>query len=204
MIRSDSRATKASFDWEAAKLRTSNIRREATSEELADILDARARELATPRLARGRADARAHLRFHVGAARFAVALDEIETVVRPPFVTRIPCGPAHVDRVFHHGSSVVAIVDLRRLLGLEERDATSERKARAVLALAGEARGLAIEPTQIDGVVDLTLESLEQRGGERDLVAGIADGVTLVVSVRALVEQMRPRKSNPTEKESKR
>ncbi|MGE0081441.1 MAG: chemotaxis protein CheW [Thiohalomonadaceae bacterium] len=77
----------------------------------------------------------------VGQVLFGLPALASEGILAPPaHVTALPGAPADEPGVFHHGDGTVALVDLRRKLGLEDRG------GRLVLARAGGAlRGFVVD-----------------------------------------------------------
>jgi len=62
------------------------------------------------------------LRFRVGPFRFAVPAVEVEGIIVPPVLTRIPLNPPHSKGVFMHHQRLASAISLRSKFGLSDSD----------------------------------------------------------------------------------
>ncbi|NUP11670.1 MAG: chemotaxis protein CheW [Polyangiaceae bacterium] len=174
-------------------------------DDLAAIFEQRARELARPASLSKTSTGTPHLCFVVAGARFALELPAVYTVVRPPWLTRIPCTPAHLERAFSHRGRIIGVLDIAHLLRLDrpmERSGSPARivngarageRSGTIIVLAEPAAGLGIEPTRLDGVAGIDLSRLDTASSETDfgLIRGIAPDLTLVLSAEQLANRVR-------------
>lgn len=62
------------------------------------------------------------LRFRVGPFRFCVPAVEVEGIIIPPHLTRIPLNPPHSKGVFMHHQALASAISLRSKFGLPDND----------------------------------------------------------------------------------
>jgi len=133
-----------------------------TGEERERILQERAASVA-----RARDDAQAAglpvLAFRVGGERYAVEVGAVYQVVDSTGLTPLPATPPWVLGAILARTRVVAVLDLRALLGLEGGGMNDLNKV-VVLEEGGELFGVAVE--EVEGRIDL----------ERDKLATTGDG----------------------------
>ena len=67
----------------------------------------------------GVTDGNQYLTFDIGEERYAVKVASVEVVLEMAAVTRVPKCPPHIRGVINHRGSVVPVVDLRVVFGLE-------------------------------------------------------------------------------------
>lgn len=110
----------------------------------------------------------------LGGSRYSLPMDAVAEVGRPPSLTRVPGLPSWAAGVANWRGRVLAVVDLRPLLG--EPPGVLDRRARlAVLRRGAIAVGLLVEA--VEGTRMLDLERLEPAlanlpGSAADLLAG--------------------------------
>lgn len=70
---------------------------------------------------------RSFVTFGVGGMAFAIPLDEVLEILRPPVVVRVPLGPPSLEGLARRRGAVLPVIGLRRILGLDEgeRDAAA-------------------------------------------------------------------------------
>ncbi len=62
---------------------------------------------------------RSFVTFDVGGMAFAIPLDEVLEILRPPEVVRVPLGPPSLEGLARRRGAVLPIIGLRRILGLD-------------------------------------------------------------------------------------
>jgi len=67
---------------------------------------------------------RQYLTFTIGTEGYAVEVSSVEVVLELPVITRVPRSAPHLRGVVNHRGSVIPVVDLRRLLGLDPSDSS--------------------------------------------------------------------------------
>jgi purine-binding chemotaxis protein CheW len=94
----------------------------------------------------------------LGGTRYAVAMEAVAEVGRPPHVTRVPGVPAWIAGVANWRGRIMPVLDLRVLLGA----ATPELGvAGRIMVLSRDGITLAFLAERVEGVVGLELDSLE-------------------------------------------
>jgi len=94
----------------------------------------------------------------LGGTRFAVDMDAVAEVGRPPHVTRVPGVPSWMAGVANWRGRVLPVVDLRVLLGAAPVELGV---AGRILVLNREGVTLAFLAERVEGVVSLDLDALE-------------------------------------------
>jgi purine-binding chemotaxis protein CheW len=94
----------------------------------------------------------------IGGARFIVPAARVGEVLRMPDLTRVPGLPSWVPGVANIRGQVLAVLDLRPLLGLVQ-DSGAVRPRLLRLDIGGLEVGLRVDA--VDGVADLDLDQLE-------------------------------------------
>lgn len=96
----------------------------------------------------------------LGGSRFAVPMASVAEVGRPPFLTRVPGMPAFVAGVANWRGRVLAVLDLRVLLGADADAGGLDRRGRLVVLAHDDVRvGLVVEA--VAGQADLAPDDLE-------------------------------------------
>src|SRR6478672_1593719 len=80
----------------------------------------------------------------VGGQRFGLPILRVQDVFAPERLTRVPLAPPEVAGVLNLRGRIVTLIDLRRLLGLDDRKDEGEPMAVGV-EHAGESYGLLID-----------------------------------------------------------
>jgi chemotaxis signal transduction protein len=169
--------------------RIAQVEQEVSSEQLLrEVFAERARLLSRPASAENLQSERNQLAFTIGDARFCAPLTHIRAVFAPECIANIPGAPAHLREVVHYDGRIVSLVDLIELLALK-RSAADAVAARHVLVLEHRGALLGIRAQCIVGLVSAAQEALAQPGFAQrsEFLLGIADGMTLVLDVAALV-----------------
>lgn len=113
------------------------------------------------------------LTFCVGTKEYAIDALEVDQVLVPLPVTRLPHTPAYVMGVTTHRGQVVPVVDMRRRLGLPPSEPTRETSMIAIRA-KGLAASLLVD--RVTGFISVTPQdiSFDRIAGDDSLVKGIA------------------------------
>ncbi|WP_226018067.1 chemotaxis protein CheW [Novosphingobium sp. FKTRR1] len=133
--------------------------------------------------------------FHLQNEVFAVNMVAVREIIRVPDVTRVPLAPPALDGVANLRGSVVPIVSLRRLLGLEEREA--DEATRAVVIDVGQPVGFVVD--RVSSVLSVDQNQIEGVAGctgaiDVDYLAGMiknagGHAVTMIVEFASLIAQ---------------
>jgi purine-binding chemotaxis protein CheW len=86
-------------------------------------------------------------------------MDAVAEVGRLPVMTRVPGCPAWVSGVANWRGRILAVVDIRVLMGLSADEADADSTRLVVLSEGDVSVGVVAE--RVDGVIDVDLESLE-------------------------------------------
>ncbi|MFL5318198.1 MAG: chemotaxis protein CheW [Myxococcaceae bacterium] len=98
-----------------------------------------------------------HIVFRVEKERYALPLSSIREVVNPPsFFSRVPRAPKAVRGVMNLRGRVVTVVELSRLLGMEEEEPGAAQK---IVLLDRGRRDIGLLVTDVEGI-----ESIERIG----------------------------------------
>jgi purine-binding chemotaxis protein CheW len=129
--------------------------------------------------------------FRLGSGRFAVAMSAVTEVGRVPDVTRVPRLPRWVVGVANWRGRILAVLDLRSLLGVDT-PAVSGRSRVLVLAEDGISLGLLVD--EVEGTSSLPGELAAVPGplpgNARELLSGQVprdDGPVAVLDVAAVL-----------------
>jgi purine-binding chemotaxis protein CheW len=128
-----------------------------------------------------------YLAFFLGREEYAVPIEHVREVLKPPAVTEVPRAPAHVLGVVTVRGEVVAVCDPRRRLDLPGAPAQGA-KARLVVVDAGEGP-CALLVDAVANVVRVPRDGLEPcpqglGGGAAECLAGIGrDGNRLFTAL---------------------
>lgn len=103
--------------------------------------------------------------FAVGSEKFVVDVTQVQEIIRPAPVSRVPKAPAFIEGVMNLRGQIIPVVDLRKRFGLETR--AQDRDTRIVV--------MTLEKGMVGFIVDRALQVL-QIGSEvvDPLPAGVA------------------------------
>ncbi|WP_168735661.1 chemotaxis protein CheW [Cohnella fermenti] len=132
-----------------------------------------------------------HVKLEVAGQRYAIRIDEIAEIIKPPHVTKIPGSKPHILGVTNVRGNMVPIVSLRHQLGLEE-NGFSSRSRIVVARYRGEQVGI-----KVDGVSQVVrLDSIQPAEEGRTSREGIAceaighsdEGLVGILSLSRILE----------------
>jgi purine-binding chemotaxis protein CheW len=143
------------------------------------------------------------LTFLLGTDEYAVAIERVREVVRPPPIAEVPRAPPHILGVVTVRGEVVAVLDPRRRLGLVPAKA-AEGEGKIVIVDAGEGP-VGLQVDRVASVVRLRAGSIEAcpqgiAGSRGEFLAGIGrDGERLftVLDLAALLRRV-PARAEPS------
>lgn len=98
-----------------------------------------------------------HVVVRLGGGRFALPMDAVAEVGRTPTLTRVPGTPGWVRGVGNWRGRILAVLDLRDLLGIAPADVAED--GLVVLSRGGAMVGVLAE--RVDGVIEIDVEALE-------------------------------------------
>jgi purine-binding chemotaxis protein CheW len=137
-----------------------------------------------------------YLAFVLAGERYAVQIDHVAEILRPPPITEVPRSPRTVLGVISVRGKLVTVVDLRRRFRLPE--APFDRKTRVLLSDVGAGEQLGLLVDEVQDVWRLAAEEIEPAnvlGGEQPAhIAGIgrpgeSGGVILILlDLRPILE----------------
>jgi len=145
-----------------------------------------------------------YLGFGLAGETYAVPVDQVAAILRPPPITEVPRGPHTVRGIISVRGRLVTIIDLRRRFHIEEElrfvleEAPIERKARILLTeVGGEPMGLLVdEVRQVWRLSEEEIEPTEVLGNDQpSYIAGIgrpvgAPEVLILLDLRPIVEAL--------------
>lgn len=103
------------------------------------------------------------LAFTLSGEEYAIAIEQVREILKAPAITEVPRAPSHVLGVIMVRGEVIAVLDLRRRLGLPP-SAAAARHARAVICDPGDGpRGFLVDA--VSEVVRLPPSAVEARPG---------------------------------------
>jgi purine-binding chemotaxis protein CheW len=168
-----------------------------TPEDVRRVLEERARALARPSVAEGAPDAD-HLEllvFSLGGERYGVDASRVAAVLPPVSPTPLPGARAALAGVVNHRGEVLAVLDLRGLLGMAGAEALSGIRI-VVVDVGGMVLGL-----RADEVIGLARveaaapgpQLARPEGGLPEWIRGVTGGMVSVVDLEALARDRRVR-----------
>ncbi|MBB4196847.1 chemotaxis protein CheW [Rhodoblastus sphagnicola] len=119
-------------------------------------------------------DSRQFVIFHIGGERFAVALEDVQEIIRPPNVVHMPLCPASLEGLANLRGVVLPVVNLRRAFNFAEKPA--DDATRVVVLDYGRPVGLVVD--RMANVVTIEKERIEPASAIRSaLDAEVLDGL---------------------------
>ncbi|WP_373044679.1 chemotaxis protein CheW [Vulgatibacter sp.] len=182
----------AEVDWAALRQRLHALgealegRRDPAASEA--LLRARARRLAAVSAEREEAaTARELLVVRLGGERYALAAGDVIEVVRRRDLAPVPGVPPQVAGVFGYRGEVLAAFDLRRVLGLDTRNAADR-----LVVIGGDHAEMALLAEEVEEVIAVDEAAIEATSLSREeLVRGLAPGGLLVLDTQGLLHDPR-------------
>jgi chemotaxis signal transduction protein len=145
-----------------------------------------------------RTEAVAHLGFRCGGTRFAVASETARRVLKPQWITRMPFTPPHLSRVTQVEGRVVAILDLRVLIGATAAAGAAGQDTVLVLERGGRQLGLfcdGVDTVEAVQVADLGPPPARLGVTLAPYVRGVTGDMILVLEVAALISGLSQTRS---------
>jgi len=185
------------FDWQQAYARLDRARASAgepSPEEVARILEERARKLARPvERASAPREILELLVFSLGDERYGIEAARVVEVVPVRALTALPCVPDFVAGVIHHRGRILPVLDLGRFIGFGARGAV---ETGLVVCLEVDEMTFGVLAEGTTGVVEAPAEDLAPppRGGEgggRTFLRGMTSDRVAVLDVGALAADPR-------------
>jgi len=135
------------------------------------------------------------LAFWVADEEYAVAIVEIQEIIKLPNITVVPRAPEAVLGIISLRGTIVPVVDLRRILRLEERPVSRQSRI-LVLQAAGDPIGVLVD--RVTSVVRLETSAIEatprtMQRHDTELLRGvgrIADRLIIILDVAAVLNVM--------------
>ena len=195
-----SAGARSGFDWPAAAERLSRA-----AELLADsagtdadasrrVLEERARNLArATRDATIREDVLSVVVFTLGAERYALEARWLREILRTAEVTPVPGLPDYLVGVANLRGEILAVVDPRRLFGIDAADAAARPRVIVIGEAFAEFGLLADEVDEVTAIpsADVDPASLSAAGPGRELIRGITRDAVVVLDAAALLSDPR-------------
>lgn len=118
-----------------------------------------------------------YLSFELGTETFGVPVELVQEVLEHTRVTRVPRCPDYLLGIINLRGSIVAVMDLRRRLGIAEREITvTTRFVVLNLTIEEQPTQVAMMADTVDEVVDIAAEEIDPA----PIAGGDASAATLV------------------------
>jgi purine-binding chemotaxis protein CheW len=113
--------------------------------------------------------------FKIDSEEFAIDIASVQEINRVVELTRVPNTPSHVQGVMNLRGKIIPVVDLRRLLGFQARNADKQSRI-MVIEIGGLVAGFLVD--SVSEVVKLPEDAVEApptfaRGLDTDYVGGV-------------------------------
>jgi purine-binding chemotaxis protein CheW len=103
-----------------------------------------------------------YLSFELGTETFGVPVELVQEVLEHTRVTRVPRCPDYLLGIINLRGSIVAVMDLRRRLGIEEREITvTTRFVVLNLTIEEQPTQVAVMADTVDEVVDIAADDID-------------------------------------------
>jgi purine-binding chemotaxis protein CheW len=155
------------------------------------VLDERARTLARPPLARPTARLLEVATFQLAGERCAIETRYIYEIIRWHEPARLPGVPEHLAGLINLRGEIIAVFDLRKLLGIEPKEPTEHAR---VLVLGGERAELGVLADAAETVLTLSQEEMQPPPASvacGDHYLGVAPDGLIVLNGQALLADPR-------------
>jgi purine-binding chemotaxis protein CheW len=118
--------------------------------------------------------ARQYVLFHVGAEGFALPLEQVREIIRPPRLVRVPLAPHALSGLANLRGGVLPVADLRAMFGIEARP--DDEATRVVVHDSGAVMGLRVD--RMRAVANVPAQDVEGAEGlETTIRADLLSGV---------------------------
>lgn len=165
-----------------------------TAEQARAVLEERARALARAPVSTFEADERIEVvTFSLGTERYVVEARFVRGVLRAHECTPIPGGPTFLRGVVNLRGDILAVVDLKTLLGVQCQEETELAR---ILVLGEERAELGIWTDGVDEVRSLPIKDILEppitsTGIGRDWLRGVTVDATIVLDAAALLQSSK-------------
>jgi purine-binding chemotaxis protein CheW len=178
------------INWTTLRERLSRAsEQEITEQELERIFQQRAESLARQSSDERKIVGSDVFRFALGAAKFAVELKYVRTIITPRWVTRIPHAPAHLAQLTHVGGRVVSLLRLDKFMDVPGVSTAPSQ----YLLLEHQGIRLGVAATELSGIAQIDLNDLNPAGQNTggDLLKGVGNDMTLVLDGARTILDLR-------------
>jgi purine-binding chemotaxis protein CheW len=130
--------------------------------------------------------------FRVDRLLFGVHVADVQEVLRPQTMTRVPLAPAVISGLINLRGQIVTAFDMRQRLKLAQRD--GDAAAMNIVVRADE-EPLSLLVDEIGDVIDVAADAFERRpnnldGAVKELIGGVyklQDRLMLVLDINAMI-----------------
>jgi purine-binding chemotaxis protein CheW len=135
------------------------------------------------------------LAFWVGDEEYGVDIVQIQEIIKVPEITMVPRAPGAVLGIISLRGTVVAVLDLRTVLGMERRAA---RRSSRILVLRGDGEPVGLVVDQVSSVVRFDRDAIQpvprtMKRQASDLLQGVAreeERMLIVLDLPAVIGAM--------------
>lgn len=188
------------FDWQAARERLELAARSLESggrrsaEEARRVLEERARALARLPPEAPSGDSLDLLVFTRSGERYGLEASRALEVLRPTSLAMVPGGRAFLAGVVNHRGEVLAVLELRGLIGPMGPGLNGDEPASFVVVVEALRMRFGLRADEVQGVVRIAARELGPTApgtGLPSWIRGITDGMVAVLDVEALAADPR-------------
>jgi purine-binding chemotaxis protein CheW len=131
--------------------------------------------------------------FRLGGEDYAIAITKIQEIIVMKPITRIPQVPGFIEGLINLRGSVIPVVNLRTLFGLERRDLDDE--TRTIIVNVGD-RTIGYIVDEVTQVMRIAGDQIQAapvsiKGGSRQHIAGLAqleDRLLVILEIERLLK----------------
>lgn len=139
-------------------------------------------------------DTKQYCSFHVADLVFGVEVQAVQEVIRYQAMTRVPLAAAEISGLINLRGQIVTGIDLRRRLGLPDRD--GEKRPMNVVVRTTDGAVVSLLVDEIGDVLELDTDSYEAtpdtlQGASRDLIYGVhklKKGLLLLLDIAKAID----------------
>ena len=129
--------------------------------------------------------------FRLGGEEFAVAIADVQEIIRVPDINQVPNAPAYVEGVIALRSRLLPIVNLRKRFGMDSGEIDREENRILVIDVRGQVTGLLVD--EVSEVLSMPLTAIGETpaiiaSSQADRLRGVAqldDGKRLMMLLDA-------------------